>query len=86
MASTMKAAVADEFGGPEKLQIKEVARPVLGNSHIFIKVAATAVNRADTLQRKGLYPPPKGESEIIGLEVSGEVEDVGKDTTKGFRY
>lgn len=51
--------------------------PQISDSQCLVKVAYAGVNRADLLQRKGLYPPPKGESDILGLEFSGEVEEVG---------
>ncbi|XP_068657133.1 uncharacterized protein [Aristolochia californica] len=75
----MKAVVITSPGGPEVLQVREVEDPVIGDDEVLIKIAATALNRADTLQRKGLYPPPKGASTYPGLECSGTVEMVGKD-------
>jgi len=50
-----------------------------GPNDLLVRNFATALNRADTLQRRGLYPPPEGESEILGLEFAGEVASVGKD-------
>lgn len=73
----MRAVCIDEPGGPEKLQIRTIPRPEPKHGEVLIKVHATALNRADLLQRRGLYPPPPGESEIIGLEVSGVVDSVG---------
>ncbi len=73
----MKAIVITEFGGPEVLQIASWPDPIIGQEELLVKVHATALNRADTLQRKGHYPPPKGESEIPGLEMAGEVIAVG---------
>ncbi|MBK9000733.1 MAG: NAD(P)H-quinone oxidoreductase [Myxococcales bacterium] len=69
----MKAIVIREPGGPEVLSLEEVPEPRLGEGQIAIDVRATALNRADLLQRRGLYPPPKGESEILGLECAGVV-------------
>lgn len=69
----MRAVVFDQSGGPEVLRIGEVAEPVAGEREIVIEVRATALNRADLLQRRGLYPPPPGASEILGLECSGVV-------------
>jgi tumor protein p53-inducible protein 3 len=74
----MKAIVITSPGGPEKLELSEVPDPVLGEGQVLIDVKATALNRADLLQRRGLYPPPKGESEILGLECSGIVRELGK--------
>ncbi|KAM6961317.1 quinone oxidoreductase PIG3-like [Aplochiton taeniatus] len=73
----MLAVCIDEPGGPESLHLKTVPRPQLKDGEILIKVNATALNRADTLQRKGLYPAPPGQSEILGLEVAGTVAAIG---------
>ncbi|KAG6393979.1 hypothetical protein SASPL_144555 [Salvia splendens] len=78
----MKAIVITEAGGPEVLQLLEVDAPKIKDNEVLIRVAATALNRADTLQRLGRYPPPKGESEFPGLECSGVVEAVGKDVLR----
>ncbi|GAA1637557.1 NAD(P)H-quinone oxidoreductase [Georgenia ruanii] len=77
----MRAAVAPTFGDPEVLQVETVADPVLRSGEVLIQVAATAVNRADTLQRRGYYPPPPGVSDIIGLECSGTIVEVADDVT-----
>ena len=69
----MKAIVIREPGGPEVLSLEEVPEPSLGAGQIAIDVKATALNRADLLQRRGIYPPPTGESEILGLECAGVV-------------
>lgn len=73
----MKAVLIKEFGGADVLQIGEVDRPSPSVGQVLIKVAATSVNRPDIVQREGNYPPPKGESEILGLEVAGTIEEVG---------
>lgn len=73
----MQAVIFDEPGGPEVLKVGRVADPVPGADQILVRVRATALNRADTLQRQGLYPPPPGESDVLGLELAGEVEAVG---------
>ena len=75
----MRAVVVTEPGGSEVLQIAEVEAPVAGPDELLIRVVAAGVNRADILQRQGNYPPPKGTSDIIGLEVSGHVEAIGDD-------
>ncbi|CAL9153236.1 unnamed protein product [Musa hybrid cultivar] len=74
----MRAVVITSPGGPEVLQVQEVDDPVVGDDEVLIKVEATALNRADTVQRKGLYPLPKGASPYPGLECSGTVLTVGK--------
>ena len=67
----MKAIICDGHGGPEVLQ--EVLRPFpkAKEDEVLIEVAFSAMNRADLMQRKGLYPAPKGATDILGLEVSG---------------
>ena len=76
--SKMKAVLQTEFGGIETLYIGETEMPVVNENEVLIEVHYAALNRADLLQRKGKYPPPKGESEILGLEASGIVKQVGK--------
>ena len=73
----MQAVIFDAPGGPEVLKVGHVADPVPGADQLLVRVRATALNRADTLQRQGLYPPPPGESDVLGLELAGEVEAVG---------
>ncbi len=69
----------DEPGDPSVMKLGEAPAPELQPGSIRIRVAATAVNRADLLQRQGLYPPPRGESSILGLECAGEVAEVAAD-------
>ncbi len=71
----MKAITHDN--GPDTLQLIEVDDPIAGPGEVLIDVAATAVNRADLLQSRGLYPPPPGASDILGLECSGRISAVG---------
>jgi len=73
----MKAVLLDGFGGVEVLRTGETEIPSISEGQVLIKVRATSVNRGDTIQREGNYPPPKGESEILGLEVAGVIEAVG---------
>lgn len=75
----MKVIIAKEPGGPEVLEIGTRPEPVPAASEILIKVTAAGVNGPDIVQRKGFYPPPKGASDLLGLEVSGEVVGVGAD-------
>lgn len=82
LPKTAPAIVLDGFGGPEKMTLGEAAVTPPGPNQIVIKVAAAGVNRADSVQRMGMYPPPKGESEIIGLEVAGTVAAVGDGVTR----
>jgi putative PIG3 family NAD(P)H quinone oxidoreductase len=74
----MRAVTIREPGGPEVLGWDEVPDPVCGPGEVLIDVVASAVNRADLLQRAGHYPPPKGASAILGLECSGIVSEVGE--------
>lgn len=74
----MKAVVCDGPGDESVLRVAEVPEPTLEAGGLRIRVAATAVNRADLLQRQGLYPPPPGASSILGLECAGEVIEVGE--------
>ena len=67
----------DEPGAPEALKLHEMDVPAPLAGEVLIKVAAAGVNRPDVLQRLGLYPPPKGASPILGLEVAGEISSVG---------
>jgi putative PIG3 family NAD(P)H quinone oxidoreductase len=74
----MRAVIASGSGGPEVLSVGELPDPVPGPGEVLVAVAATAVNRADTLQRQGFYPPPPGASDVIGLECSGTVAALGE--------
>ncbi|WP_169984018.1 MULTISPECIES: NAD(P)H-quinone oxidoreductase [unclassified Microbispora] len=74
----MRAIVISEPGGPEVLAWQEVPDPRPAAGEVVIDVAASAVNRADLLQRRGFYPPPPGASEIPGLECSGVIIEVGE--------
>ncbi|HZV81435.1 MAG TPA: NAD(P)H-quinone oxidoreductase, partial [Geobacteraceae bacterium] len=67
----MKAVLLDGFGGVEVMKVGEVAKPAPGDGQVLLKVHATTVNRPDLVQRMGNYPPPAGDSEILGLEVAG---------------
>lgn len=77
----MLAVTATEPGGPEVLRLEERPDPRPGPDDVLVEVAATAVNRADLLQRRGFYPPPPGASDVLGLECSGTVADVGAAVT-----
>jgi putative PIG3 family NAD(P)H quinone oxidoreductase len=75
--ATMTAIAIGEPGGPEVLKPEERPVPAPGEREVLVKVAAAGVNRPDVLQRKGLYPPPKGASDIPGLEIAGTVVAAG---------
>jgi putative PIG3 family NAD(P)H quinone oxidoreductase len=78
----MRAVVVAEPGGPDALTITELPDPSPGVGDVVIDLAASAVNRADLLQRQGFYPPPPGASDVIGLECSGTVSAVGAEVTQ----
>jgi putative PIG3 family NAD(P)H quinone oxidoreductase len=73
----MKAILFDKPGDESVLYLGETAEPALGAGEVRLRVRACAVNRADLLQRQGLYPPPPGASPILGLECAGEVAELG---------
>ena len=73
----MQAVICTGTGGPEVLALRDVPTPRPGPREVLLDVRATALNRADLLQRRGLYPPPPGASEILGLECSGVVAALG---------
>lgn len=73
----MTAIEIAEPGGPEVLRRTRRAVPRLETGEVLIRVAAAGVNRPDVMQRKGMYPPPPGASDIPGLEVAGEVVALG---------
>ena len=79
----MKAILLDGYGGPEVLKPGEADAPVAGPGRLLIRVRATSVNRPDVVQRQGHYPPPPGESPLLGLEAAGTVEALGAGVT-GF--
>lgn len=74
----MKAVVITTPGDADVLQIQDVDDPQVNDDEVLIKISGTALNRADTLQRRGTYPPPKGAPPYLGLECSGIIEAVGK--------
>jgi putative PIG3 family NAD(P)H quinone oxidoreductase len=73
----MRAVIASESGGPEVLTVVERPDPEAGPGEVVLDVVASAINRADTLQRQGFYPPPAGASDVLGMECSGRISAVG---------
>jgi len=73
----MRAITIPEPGEAEALVLADVAAPAVGRGEVLLDVVAAGLNRADIMQRKGFYPPPEGESELPGLEVSGTIAKVG---------
>ena len=82
MSATMRVIEIREPGGPDALALGERERPVPGDGQILVEVAYAGVNGPDMMQRKGLYPPPKGASDLLGLEVAGTVVEVGAAATR----
>jgi tumor protein p53-inducible protein 3 len=81
----MKAIVVKQPGNAEDLVLEEVPEPALAEGHVLVDIRAAALNRADLLQRRGLYPPPKGATDIMGLECAGVVRDVAPGVTQVAR-
>ena len=81
MVDTMRAVILKSHGPSDGLVLGTSPLPEIGPEQVLIKVRAASVNRPDIMQREGNYPPPPGESEILGLEVAGTVATVGKEVT-----
>jgi putative PIG3 family NAD(P)H quinone oxidoreductase len=77
----MKAVLLSGFGGIDVLKVGEAPRPKPGEGQVLVKGVATSINRPDLVQRQGNYPPPPGDSEILGLEVAGTIEELGPGVT-----
>ncbi|WP_433470933.1 NAD(P)H-quinone oxidoreductase [Saccharomonospora azurea] len=77
----MRAIMLHESGDPDVLTLTEVDDPSAGPGEVVVDIAASAVNRADLLQRQGHYPPPPGASDILGLECSGTIAELGEGVT-----
>ncbi|GGL98536.1 NADPH2:quinone reductase [Glutamicibacter protophormiae] len=81
MKDVMKAYIYREAGGPEVIEVQQREAPAAGPGEVLIKTAAFGLNRADVQQRRGVYPPPPGASDIPGLEVSGTIAALGEGVT-----
>lgn len=73
----MRFVAMNGFGGPEILTVQEMQKPMIKEDEVLIQVHAAGVNRPDCAQRQGTYPPPPGASNVLGLEVAGEVVECG---------
>lgn len=73
MSDMMRCIRLDEYGPAEQMYLGEAQRPVAGPGEVLIRVHASGVNRPDVSQREGNYPPPPGASELLGLEIAGEI-------------
>ena len=81
----MRAINLKNFGGPEVLEVIDNAiKPNITDTEVLIKVKAAGINRPDIIQRMGLYPPPPGASDILGLEVSGTIVEVGAKVGRNY--
>ena len=78
----MKAVLISGPGGPEVLTLGQASDPIPGRNELLVRVKAAGVNRAEVLQRQGKYPPPPGASDILGLELAGDVIATGPETTQ----
>ena len=79
----MHAVVITAPGGPEVLELRDVPRPSPSYGQVLVRVHATALNRADILQRQGRYPaPPDAPADIPGMELAGEVAEIGAGVTR----
>jgi NADPH2:quinone reductase len=85
LPQTMRAVEIAQPGPPSALRLTSRPLPQVGRSDVLIRVVAAGVNRPDVLQRQGAYPPPPGASDIPGLEVAGEIVQVGSDVTAAAR-
>ena len=80
LPTSMRAIEISEPGEPEVLTLTERPVPKPGAGDVVIRVSAAGVNRPDVAQRKGLYPPPPGASDLPGLEVAGKIVALGENT------
>jgi putative PIG3 family NAD(P)H quinone oxidoreductase len=78
----MQAILTRGFGDVDQFFIGQADRPIPTSHEVLVKIHAAGINRADILQRQGKYPPPVGASEIIGLEIAGEVISIGTNSAK----
>jgi len=77
----MKAVLMDGFGGVEVLKVGETEKPTPKPDQVLVKVCASSISRPDLVQREGKYPPPPGDSEILGLEVAGTIAELGSEVS-----
>lgn len=80
-APNMRCVEIPQYGPPEVLRLVERPTPFTGRGEVLLRIAAAGLNRGDSVQRRGHYPPPPGASDLPGLEVSGIVEKLGDDVT-----
>ena len=83
LPTEMKVAEISEYGGPGVLTVGRRGLPVPKPGEVLIQVVAAGINRPDVMQRKGLYPPPSGASDLPGLEVAGRICAIGGGVNSG---
>jgi tumor protein p53-inducible protein 3 len=81
----VRAVLVSRPGGPEQLELVDVPDPTPGPAEVALEIHASALNRADLLQRRGLYPPPPGTTNILGLECAGVVRELGPNCAGNVR-
>lgn len=81
-SKTMRTIEIREHGKPDVLELGERPIPEISDNQVLVRTIASGVNGPDIIQRKGFYPPPPGASDLLGLEVSGEVIAVGKEVSQ----
>jgi putative PIG3 family NAD(P)H quinone oxidoreductase len=86
MSTTTRAVIVSRPGGPEVLQIVERPRPVPGEGEMLVRVHAAGMNRMDVLQRQGNYPLPPDATDVLGVELSGVVENLGPSGPGASRF
>jgi NADPH:quinone reductase-like Zn-dependent oxidoreductase len=86
LPTTMTVIAISAPGGPDVLMPEQRPLPQPEAGEVLVKVAAAGVNRPDVMQRQGLYPPPKGATDIPGLEIAGEVVALGAGVARWHRY
>jgi len=82
MNEQMNVLITDQSGKKPKMVPGTMPKPEPGDYELLVKIEATALNRADLLQKAGKYPPPEGESPVLGLEMAGVIEAVGPEVTR----
>ena len=82
LAASMQVVRAPEPGDADALVFESHPLPKVGDQDVLIRVGAAGLNRLDIFQREGRYPPPRGVTDVLGLEVAGEIVAVGKDVSR----
>ncbi len=78
----MNAIITREHGDPDVMQLSTTTTPIPGVNEVLVQVAAAGINRPDVMQRQGMYPPPPGAPDILGLEIAGTIVALGEEVTE----